>query len=79
VIAIQTSARNGELIGAIMAKEEDDVMLISNSGTLVRTPAAENSTLGRNTQGVRVIRLADDEQLVGLAQVQAMDEDENEL
>ncbi len=78
VIAIQTSARNGELIGAIMAKEEDDVMLISNSGTLVRTPAAEISTLGRNTQGVRVIRLADDEQLVGLAQVQAMDEDENE-
>jgi len=76
VIAIQTSARNGELVGAILAGEDDDVMLISNSGTLVRTPSTEISVLGRNTQGVRVIRLAEDEQLVGLAQVQAVEEDD---
>jgi len=76
VIAIQTSDRNGELVGAILAGDDDDVMLISNSGTLVRTPAAEISQLGRNTQGVRVIRLDTEEQLVGLAQVQAVEDDE---
>lgn len=76
VIAIQTSARNGDLVGAILAGDDDDVMLISNSGTLVRTPAAEISVLGRNTQGVRVIRLDENEQLVGLAQVQAVEDDD---
>jgi DNA gyrase subunit A len=69
VIAIQTTERNGEVIGAIPVAEEDEVMLISDQGTLVRTPAAEISVLGRNTQGVRLIRLQEDETLIGVERV----------
>jgi len=70
VIGIQTSDRNGALISAVQVTEEDDVMLISDGGTLVRTRVSEISTLGRNTQGVTLIRLADSENLVGLARIQ---------
>ena len=77
VIGIQTSGRNGELVSALVVGEEDDVMLTSNAGTLVRTSAAEISRLGRNTQGVTLIRLGDDEQLIGLARI-AVSEDEDE-
>jgi DNA gyrase subunit A len=77
VIAIQTSERNGPLVSAEQVTEEDDVMLISDGGTLVRTRASEISTLGRNTQGVTLIRLGADENLVGLARV-AGEEDEEE-
>ena len=52
-------------------------MLISNGGTLVRTPAADISVLGRNTQGVTLIRLGDSEQLVQIESVAASDDDEN--
>ncbi len=79
VIAIQISERNGTLVDALSVSEEDDVMLISDGGTLVRTPAEEISRLGRNTQGVTLIRLSEAEQLVGLAGVAAMDDDEEEL
>jgi DNA gyrase subunit A len=71
VIGIQTSDRNGALISAIQVKADDDIMLISDGGTLVRTSAAEISTLGRNTQGVTLIRLRKDEKLVGLARIAA--------
>jgi DNA gyrase subunit A len=70
VIGIQTSARNGALISAIHVNSEDHVMLISDGGTLVRTRADEISTLGRNTQGVTLIRLRQDEKLVGLARIE---------
>ncbi len=70
VIGIQTSDRNGALISAISVREENDIMLISNGGTLVRTAANAISLLGRNTQGVTLIRLRDKEQLVGLARIQ---------
>ena len=70
VIGIQASDRNGALISAVQVTEEDDVMLISDGGTLVRTRVSEISTLGRNTQGVRLIRLAESENLVGLARIQ---------
>lgn len=70
VIAMQTSARNGELVGAIQVGEGDEVMLISDQGTLVRTRCDEISILGRNTQGVRVIRLREGEQLVGVAGIE---------
>ena len=70
VIGIQTSDRNGALISAVQVTEEDDVMLISDGGTLVRTRVSEISTLGRNTQGVTLIRLAASENLVGLARIQ---------
>jgi len=76
VIGIQTSPRNGRLISALQVTDADDIMLISDGGTLVRTHAREISTLGRNTQGVTLIRLADEENLVGLARIQIDDEAE---
>jgi len=69
IIAIQTSARNGGLVGAIPVNDSDEIMLISDAGTLVRTRVDEISVLGRNTQGVTLIRLAGDERLVGLARI----------
>jgi DNA gyrase subunit A len=69
VIGIQTSERNGALVSAKQVADEDDIMLISDGGTLVRTSAAGISTLGRNTQGVTLIRLRDEEKLVGLARI----------
>jgi DNA gyrase subunit A len=75
VIGIQTSERNGVLVSAVQVSDEDDVMLISDGGTLVRTSAAGISTLGRNTQGVTLIRLGADESLVGLARVAGEDDE----
>ena len=69
VISIQASERNGAVVGATLVTDEDDLMLISNAGTLVRTRAAEVSTLGRNTQGVRLIKLGNDEKLVGVERI----------
>jgi DNA gyrase subunit A len=69
VISIQVNERNGQVIGAIQVNSEDEVMLISNKGTLVRVPAAEISLVGRNTQGVRLIQLTNDEVLVSLERV----------
>jgi DNA gyrase subunit A len=78
VIGIQTSERNGALVSAKQVTDEIDIMLISDGGTLVRTSAAEISTLGRNTQGVTLIRLRDGEKLVGLARIAVDDEDDVE-
>lgn len=69
VIDIKTSSRNGRVIGAILVKEEDEIMLISSGGNLVRIPAADVSIIGRNTQGVKLISVDADEKLVGLAQI----------
>ena len=69
VIGIQVSERNGPLVAALTVTEEDDVMLTSNAGTLVRTSVAEISKLGRNTQGVTLMRLGEEEKLIGLARV----------
>ena len=74
VIGIQTSERNGELISAMQVTDDDDIMLISDGGTLVRTRAHEISTLGRNTQGVTLIRLGEEENLVGLARIEPEEE-----
>ncbi|HSM69594.1 MAG TPA: DNA gyrase subunit A [Xanthomonadales bacterium] len=78
VIAIQTSERNGVLVSAVQVSDEDDVMLISDCGTLVRTSAAGISTLSRNTQGVTLIRLGENESLVGLARVAGEDDEAGE-
>jgi len=78
VIGIKTSKRNGPLIAAIQVSSEDDIMLISDGGTLVRTNAGEISTLGRNTQGVTLIRLRQDEKLVGLERIQPEEEEGEE-
>jgi DNA gyrase subunit A len=78
VIGIQTSERNGKLISAIQVSSDDDIMLISDGGSLVRTKANEISTLGRNTQGVTLIRLRQEEKLVGLARIEPEEEAEEE-
>ena len=67
VIAMQLSERNGKLISANQVSEENQVILISNKGTLVRTKVSEISVIGRNTQGVRVIKLKANEKLNGMA------------
>lgn len=77
VIGIQTSERNGALIAALQVTDEDDIMLITAGGVLVRSHASEISTLGRNTQGVRLINVKN-EKLVGLARVHAEDESEDD-
>ncbi len=71
VIAIQCSDRNGRLVAAVQLDEAHELMLVSNQGTLVRTRAAEIARLGRNTQGVTLIRLPDDESLAGVVRIEA--------
>ncbi len=78
VIAIKTSERNGELVGAVSIDETKELLLISDGGTLVRTRAAEVAMTGRNAQGVRLIRLSEEETLVGVVSIEAV-EDEEEL
>ncbi len=77
-IAIKTSARNGELLQAITVTDNDDVVLISDKGTMVRTPVAGIAKTGRNAQGVRLIRVMPDETLVGLACVEHEETDDTE-
>jgi DNA gyrase subunit A len=73
MIAMQASKRNGPLVGVVQLFDRDEIMLISDQGTMVRTRCDEISILGRNTQGVRVIRLKDQEIMVGLARVEEQD------
>nr|WP_298892770.1 DNA topoisomerase (ATP-hydrolyzing) subunit A [uncultured Acinetobacter sp.] len=79
LIAIKTSERNGELVGAVAIDEHKELLLISDGGTLVRTRAHEIATTGRNAQGVRLIRLGADETLVGLEALEDLSEDDDEL
>lgn len=79
VIAIQVTERNGAVVAATLVNEEDDVLLISNQGTLVRTRVNEISVMGRNTQGVRLIHLTNGEKLVGLEALSAELEKEEDL
>lgn len=76
VIGMQTSERNGQLVGAIQVTAGDQMMLISDQGTLVRCRTDEVSELGRNTQGVRVIRLKEGESLVNVARIEDSDDDD---
>jgi DNA gyrase subunit A len=69
VISIKTSERNGKVVGAIQVTDEDEMMLISNKGTLVRARAADVSVIGRNTQGVTLINIAKGESLVSIAKI----------
>ena len=78
VIAIQVSDRNGRVVGALQVSTDDEVMLISSAGTLVRTSTSEISVMGRNTQGVRLIRLDTNDKLVGLERVEVLQDDEPE-
>ncbi len=69
VISVRTTERNGQVVGAVLVEDNDDVMLISNRGTLVRTPVAGVSIVGRNTQGVTLVNLTDKEQLVSIERI----------
>ncbi len=76
VIALQTSERNGETVAALQVQAGQELMLISSGGTLVRMPVADVSIQGRNTQGVRLMRLDEGDRLIGVEGVQSLAEDE---
>ncbi|WP_320330797.1 DNA gyrase subunit A [Halopseudomonas formosensis] len=76
VIAMITNERNGPLVGAVQVVDGEEIMLISDQGTLVRTRVSEVSSLSRNTQGVTLIKLSNGEKLVGLERVQEPSDDE---
>ncbi|MDN7124222.1 DNA topoisomerase (ATP-hydrolyzing) subunit A [Pseudidiomarina sp. 1APP75-32.1] len=76
VVSIKVSERNGAVVGAMEVVDANQIMLISNKGTLVRTRVSEVSTVGRNTQGVRLIRTGADEKVVGMQRIDELDEDE---
>ncbi|WP_392558275.1 DNA topoisomerase (ATP-hydrolyzing) subunit A [Orbus mooreae] len=69
VISIKVSERNGQVVGAVQVEESDQIMLITDAGTLVRTRVSEVSVVGRNTQGVTLIRTTENEKVVGLQRV----------
>jgi DNA gyrase subunit A len=74
VISIRTSERNGDQIGAILVEEEDEIMLISDGGTLVRTRVSDVPRMGRDAQGVKMISLTKGEKLIGIARIEVLDE-----
>jgi DNA gyrase subunit A len=81
LIAIQTSARNGAVVGAVLVNDNDEIMLITDGGTLVRTRVDGISVVGRNTQGVTIIRLDKKEKVIGVDRIEGLagdDEDEDE-
>jgi DNA gyrase subunit A len=75
VIGIKASERNGSIVGAVQVFDGDEIMLISDKGTLVRTRTDEVSSQGRNTQGVRLIKLKEEETLVGVERIEEPEED----
>ncbi|OOF36011.1 DNA topoisomerase (ATP-hydrolyzing) subunit A [Rodentibacter heidelbergensis] len=77
VISIKVSERNGKVVAATQVEETDQIMLITDAGTLVRTRVSEVSIVGRNTQGVRLIRTAENEQVVSLERVCDMDDEDS--
>lgn len=79
VVSIKVSERNGAVVGAVQVGDNDEIMLISDKGTLVRTPATGVSSIGRNTQGVTIIRTAEDEKVVGLQRIDEIQDEEVEL
>jgi DNA gyrase subunit A len=78
VLAMAESERNGAVVGSVQVRDTDELMLITSGGILVRTRVNEVSVLGRNTQGVRMIRLDKGEKLVGLDRIETMDDEEGE-
>ncbi len=73
VVSIKVTERNGDVVGAVQVDENDEIMLISDLGTLVRTRVNEVSVIGRNTQGVTLIRTAEDEKVVGLQRIEEIE------
>jgi DNA gyrase subunit A len=79
VISIQTSERNGPVVGAVQVVDDDEIMMITNGGTLVRNRVADVSSMGRNTQGVIMIRLSKEEKLIGIERVESLEGVEDEV
>ena len=83
LIAIQTSARNGDVVGAVLVNDNDEIMLITDGGTLVRTRVDGISVVGRNTQGVTIIRLDKKEKVIGVDRIEGLvgedEDDESEV
>ena len=78
IISLKTSERNGQQVGAVLVAEDDEVMLITDGGTLVRTRVSDVSVMGRDTQGVMMIRLTKKEKLIGIAQVESLDDEDED-
>lgn len=78
VIAIQTTGRNGAVVGATLVQDDDEAMLITTGGILVRTPVTDISVIGRNTKGVTLIRLTNDEKLIEIERIENLSGDEDE-
>ncbi|TAA48027.1 DNA topoisomerase (ATP-hydrolyzing) subunit A [Corallincola spongiicola] len=76
VVSIKVSDRNGSVVGAVQVDENEEIMLITDAGTLVRTRVSEVSSVGRNTQGVRLIRTSENEHVVGLQRIDEVETDE---
>ncbi len=79
VFAIKQSERNGDLVGAMQVTDNDEVILIANSGKMIRMPLKNVRTIGRNTQGVRLINLQDDEKVVGMDSVAFEESDDDSV
>ncbi len=77
VISIQASERNGKVVGAVQVSEQDEFMMISDGGTLIRTSVQDVRVMGRNTQGVRLIRLVEGEKLVEIERIEVLETDED--
>ena len=75
VVSIKVNERNGKVVAAVQVEENDQIMLITDAGTLVRTRVNEVSLVGRNTQGVRIIRTAEDEHVVSLERICEIEDD----
>ncbi len=76
VVSIKVSERNGKVVGAVQVEEQDEIMLITDNGTLVRTRVNEVSVIGRNTQGVRIIRTSETELVVALQRIDEIQSDD---
>jgi DNA gyrase subunit A len=79
IISIKTSERNGDQVGAVLVDGSDEIMLITDAGTLVRTRVEGVSVMGRDTQGVMMIRLSGDEKLVGIERIESLDEEGDDV
>jgi DNA gyrase subunit A len=78
LIAIQTSERNGAVVGAVLVNDNDELMLITDGGTLVRTRVDGISVVGRNTQGVTIIRLDKKEKVIGVDRIEGLAGEEDD-
>jgi len=78
VITIKTSERNGDVVGIVLVKPADQLMIITDGGQLIRTRVDEISVYSRNTQGVRVMHIAEDEEIVSIARIREEDLAEDE-